>query len=144
MPVRPLLLAVLLAAACVNDKAADDTAFVDDGEPHVFIVSPAAGATVSGCFEVEVEVYNFTLVSPVESPDVAAGEGHWHAVFGPRFFDCEGATCAIALTDGVAADTTVTALLVGSDHNAVENSAGDEVEDERTFAYDGEPCPDAR
>jgi hypothetical protein len=36
-------------------------------------------------------------------------------------------------------EEATTALLVGSDHNAVENSAGDEVEDERTFAYDGEP-----
>ena len=144
MPVRALSLAVLLAAGCTDDKAADDPGFVDDGEPHIFLTAPAAGAAVSGCFDLEVEVYNFTLVNPVDSPDVTAGQGHWHAVFGPRFFDCESATCAIALTEDVASDTTVTAKLVGSDHNDVENSAGDDVEDERTFAYDGEPCPDAR
>jgi hypothetical protein len=139
LPLLPLLL-----ASCDGEKPGDDTGFVDDGEPHIFITAPEAGAAVSGCFDLVVEVYNFTLVNPVESPDVTPGEGHWHAVFGPRFFDCESDRCAIALTEEVAADTTVTAQLVGSDHNDVENSLGDDVEDERTFAYDGEPCPDAR
>ncbi len=61
-PVRPLLLAVLFAAACANDKAADDTAFVD---------------------EVEVEVYNFTLENPeVKILGQSVGNGDYSGVAG--------------------------------------------------------------
>lgn len=134
----PLLFVALLACSSADGK--NDT-FVDDGQPHVFIVSPDSGAAVSGCFVLEVDLYNFEFVNPVDEPAPVAGHGHFHAVFGPRYFDCEGLTCDIALTDEIAADTTVVAQLVGNDHNAVENDAGDIVTDERTFAYSGEPCP---
>jgi hypothetical protein len=63
-PVRPLFLAVLFAAACANDKAADDTAFVD---------------------EVEVEVYSFTLENPeVKILGQSVGDylGYWQPSFG--------------------------------------------------------------
>lgn len=136
---RLLLLVCVVAPACRGPGAAD-SAFVDDGQPHVFITSPGAGAAVGGCFVLEVEVYNFAVVSPVDAPPVTAGQGHFHAVFGPRYFDCEGLTCEIALTDDVAADTTVVAQLAGNDHNAVVDADGDVVTDERTFAYSGEPC----
>ena len=65
-------------------------------------------------------------------PELVDGHGHFHAVFGPRFFDCEDLSCDIALTEDVAGDSTVVAQLVGNDHNAVQNDAGDPVTDERT------------
>ncbi|MDP2310720.1 MAG: hypothetical protein Q8P18_32180 [Pseudomonadota bacterium] len=126
--------------ACRSPKG-NDSGFVDDGQPHVFVASPAVGASVGGCFVLEVEVYNFAFASPVDEPEPAAGRGHFHAVFGPRFFDCEGLTCDIALTEATAAEVTVVAQLVGNDHNAIDNADGDTVTDERTFAYTGEPCP---
>lgn len=136
---RPLPLLVVLLAGCAEPEG-KDTAFVDDGQPHVFIVAPDDGAAVSGCFVLEVEVFNFELVSPVEEFELVDGHGHFHAVFGPRYFDCEDLACDIALTDDVAGDTTVVAQLVGNDHNPIANDAGDAVTDERTFAYSGEPC----
>lgn len=133
------LLPLLCVLAC-REPGAKDSGFVDDGQPHVSIVSPDAGAAVDGCFVLEVEVRNFTVVSPVDESAVVAGHGHFHAVFGPRYFDCEGPTCDIALTDDVAGDTTVVAQLVGNDHNAIVDADGNVVTDERTFAYAGVEC----
>lgn len=137
---RRLAALLALLAGCAEAEGKDDSGFVDDGQPHVFIVAPEAGAAVDGCFALEVEVYNFTLVSPVEEVTPVDGRGHFHAVFGPRYFDCEDLVCDIALTDDVPGDVTVVAQLVGNDHNAIADDAGDAVTDERTFAYSGEPC----
>ncbi len=134
---RTLLTVLLIGCA---GKSGGDTGPLYEGEPHVLIASPDAGGTVSGCFVLEVEVYNFTLVSPVDEPEVAAGRGHFHAVFGPRYFDCEDLRCDIALTGDLAGDISVVAQLVHGDHTSVEDTAGTPVSDTRTFAYSGEPC----
>ncbi len=120
----------------------EDSAFVDDGEPHVFISSPESGAELDDCLTIGVDLYNFEVVSPVDEPTVVEGHGHYHVVFDARYIDCEADTCAVPLSSFEAGDVTILARLVGNDHNNVLNSAGEIVEDSRTFSYSGEACPE--
>lgn len=48
------------------------------GKPSIKIVSPKAGDTVSGTFDVVVEVQNFNLSSDLFGKPGVAGYGHWH------------------------------------------------------------------
>ncbi|MEZ5102744.1 MAG: hypothetical protein R3C15_23730 [Thermoleophilia bacterium] len=50
-----------------------------DAPPSIRIVSPAAGATVSGEFDLTVEVQNFNLSCDLYGKHDVAGYGHWHA-----------------------------------------------------------------
>lgn len=118
----------------------EDSAFVDDGEPHVFIASPGAGADVDDCLTIGVELYNFEVVSPVDEPTVVEGHGHYHVVFDARYLDCEADTCAVPLSSFEAGKVTILARLVGNDHADVLNAAGEQVEDSREFSYSGEAC----
>jgi len=52
------------------------TAFA--GAPSIKIVSPKAGAIVSGSFNVVVDVKNFTLTCDEMGKPPVAGHGHWH------------------------------------------------------------------
>ncbi len=119
----------------------DDSAFVDDGEPHLFISSPASGTEVDDCLTIGVDLYNFEVVSPVDEPTVVEGHGHYHVVFDARYIDCEATTCEVPLSSFEAGDVTILARLVGNDHNVVLNTAGEQVEDSRAFSYSGEACP---
>ncbi len=49
-----------------------------EGKPAIKIVSPKAGATVSGSFEVVVQVTNFNLSCDLFGRPDVAGYGHWH------------------------------------------------------------------
>jgi hypothetical protein len=140
MPRAPVLIASLLAACTGIDK---DTGPPDDGQPHITIVSPAESADVGGCFNLSVQVRNFTLINPVDESTAVDGHGHWHAIFGPRYFDCESEDCEIALTEDAAGDVTVEALLVDSTHAPVLNDDAEEVSDTRILAFDGTECPDS-
>ncbi len=46
--------------------------------PTIKILSPAPGATVSGPFDVRVQVTNLTLTCDLEGKPDVAGYGHWH------------------------------------------------------------------
>jgi len=48
------------------------------GTPAITIVSPAAGATVSGDFAVKVQISNFTVSDALFGKANLAGYGHWH------------------------------------------------------------------
>lgn len=50
----------------------------DQGEPSITIVSPEDGATVSGEFDVEIEVENFELSCDLLGKPGLLGFGHWH------------------------------------------------------------------
>jgi hypothetical protein len=137
--VRAGVFAVLSLAACTSgDKDSDPYA---DGQPHIIITAPDEGTTQGQCFTMDVEVYNFTLVNPVEEPDVVEGHGHWHAVFGALYFDCESARCDIVRTSDEVTEEEVVAQLVGNDHNVVNDDDGNPVNDARTWSFSGEPCP---
>ncbi|GDX81576.1 hypothetical protein LBMAG42_33870 [Deltaproteobacteria bacterium] len=120
----------------------EDSAFVDDGEPHVFITSPDAGADTDDCLTIGVDLYNFEVVSPVDEPTVVEGHGHYHVVFDARYIDCEADTCEVPLSSFEAGDVTILARLVGNDHADVLNTDGEQVEDSREFSYSGEACPE--
>lgn len=48
------------------------------GTPSIKILSPASGATVSGPFDVRVQVANLNLSCDLEGKPDVAGYGHWH------------------------------------------------------------------
>lgn len=48
------------------------------GTPSIKIVSPKAGATLSGNFDVWVQVSNFNVSCDLEGKPDVAGYGHWH------------------------------------------------------------------
>jgi hypothetical protein len=48
------------------------------GSPSIKIVSPAAGSTVSGSFDVVVQVTNYNLSCDLLGKPDVAGFGHWH------------------------------------------------------------------
>ncbi len=48
------------------------------GTPTIKILSPAPGATVSGPFDVRVQVTNLNLTCDLEGKPDVAGYGHWH------------------------------------------------------------------
>ncbi len=54
------------------------TAATASATPTIKILSPAPGATVSGPFDVRVQVTNFNLTCDLEGKPDVAGHGHWH------------------------------------------------------------------
>ena len=50
-----------------------------NGKPSVKIVSPKAGSSVHGSFDLKVEVKNFHLSCALYGKPDVAGYGHWHA-----------------------------------------------------------------
>ena len=48
------------------------------GPPSIKIISPAAGSTVSGPFDVAVQVSNFNVTCDLEGKPDVSGYGHWH------------------------------------------------------------------
>lgn len=128
-----------LLVACGG--APKDTGPVDDGEPRIFITAPDADADVIGCFDLGVEIWNFTLVSPVDENAPVEGHGHYHVVFEARYFDCELEACELSLAGFEAGEVPVTVRLVGNDHADVPDDAGAPIEDTRSVTFTGEACP---
>ena len=134
-----MLVALIALVACTDDPTSK-SGWVDDGSPHLEIVSPAEGDSVSSCFDIEVEVFNYSIRSPVGVDANVEGEGHWHIVFDARYFDCEDLVCAAQLTLDAAADVSIVARLARNNHADFEYE-GAVVEDTITVAYDGTVCP---
>lgn len=57
---------------------AEITAASSAAKPTVKITGPSAGATVSGKFDVSVDLSNFNLSCDLEGKPNVAGYGHWH------------------------------------------------------------------
>lgn len=109
-------------------------------KPSIKIISPKAGETVSGNFDVVVEVQNFNLSCDLYGKPSVAGYGHWHmnldSTAGPMMGmgTMAGMSCEKVLhtsTDGLASGSTHTliALLVDNGHAPLspENSSKVEV-----------------
>jgi len=54
------------------------TAATFSGSPAIKILSPAKGASLSGDFDIHVQVANYNLSCAVEGKSDLAGYGHWH------------------------------------------------------------------
>ena len=54
------------------------TATTFPGKPTIKIISPAPGATLSGDFDIKIQVSNFNLSCALQGKPDVAGYGHWH------------------------------------------------------------------
>lgn len=54
------------------------TAATFSSTPTIKIMSPASGATISGSFDITVQVSNFNVTCALEGKPDLAGYGHWH------------------------------------------------------------------
>ena len=110
------------------------------GKPSIKIVSPKAGDTVSGKFDIVVEIQNYNLSCDLYGKPSVAGYGHWHvnldSTSGPMMGmgTMAGMSCEKvfhASTDGLASGSTHTliALLLDNGHAPLspENSSKVEV-----------------
>lgn len=94
--------------------------------PTITIVSPAAGTAVSGEFEIQVAVTDFTLSEALYGKPDLAGYGHWHAnvdsTDGPMMgmvtmLGMSGSETFTASTQGLEPGPhTFFAVLVGNQH----------------------------
>lgn len=109
------------------------------GKPSIKIVSPKAGETVSGKFDIVVEVQNFNLSCDLYGKPSVAGYGHWHmnldSTTGPMMGmgTMTGMSCEKvfhASTDGLQAGSshTLIALLVDNGHAPLEPENSSKVE----------------
>lgn len=134
------MLLLLLFFACDGKPADSDSAWVDDGLPHLWFVAPEDGAAVGTCVPLQVEVRNYEVVSPTDHPDPATGQGHWHLVFDARYFDCEALDCDAQLEGFDDGPVTLTAQLVTNDHFPVLVDGETEVRDTLDVVYTADGC----
>ncbi len=117
---------------------ADVTSPAVAGTPAIKIVSPKAGATVSGSFEVVVQVTNFNLSCDLFGRPDVAGYGHWHlnldSMTGPMMgmMTMAGMSCQTvfhASAGGLKPGSTHTliALLAGNSHAPLMPTVADQV-----------------
>ncbi len=109
------------------------------GAPSIKIVSPRAGDTVSGKFDIVVEVTNFNLSCDLYGKPAVAGYGHWHlnldSTAGPMMgmMTMAGMSCEKvfhASTDGLSSGSTHTliALLTDNGHAPLSPEVASKVE----------------
>lgn len=109
------------------------------GKPSITIVSPKAGDTVSGNFDVVVEVKNYNLSCDLYGKPAVAGYGHWHlnldSTSGPMMGmgTMAGMSCQTvfhASTEGLDSGSTHTliALLLDNGHAPIEPEISSKVE----------------
>jgi len=89
--------------------------------PTVSIVSPQAGETISGAFEMVVEVTDFTLSDDLLGKANVDGFGHWHVFFDevgmPNLGGMSGSDTMMVMADGLEPGThTLFAVLVDNLH----------------------------
>jgi len=90
-------------------------------EPAISIVSPAAGETISGAFEMVVETTDFTLSDDLLGKPNVDGFGHWHVFFDevgmPNLGGMSGSDTMMVMADGLEPGThTLFAVLVDNLH----------------------------
>lgn len=109
------------------------------GKPSIKILSPAAGSTVKGDFDVVVQVTNFNLSCDLLGKPDVAGYGHWHlnldTMTGPMMGmgTMLGMACTTtfhATTDGLQSGQThsLIALLTDNGHAPLNPAVDDKVE----------------
>ena len=108
-------------------------------KPSIKIISPKAGDTVSGNFDIVVEVQNFNLSCDLFGKPAVAGYGHWHlnldSTSGPMMGmgTMAGMSCTTvfhASTAGLTPGSTHTLipLLTDNGHAPLEPEVSDKVE----------------
>ncbi len=108
-------------------------------KPSIKIISPKAGDTVSGTFDVVVQVQNFNLSCDLFGKPAVAGYGHWHlnldSTSGPMMGmgTMAGMSCQTVLHASTAgldhgSTHTLIAILVDNGHAPLEPQAIDKVE----------------
>ncbi|MBI5283974.1 MAG: hypothetical protein HY874_02680 [Chloroflexi bacterium] len=108
-------------------------------QPSIKIISPKAGDTVSGNFDIVVEVQNFNLSCDLFGKPAVAGYGHWHlnldSTSGPMMGmgTMAGMSCTTvfhASTAGLAPGSTHTLipLLTDNGHAPLDPMVSDKVE----------------
>lgn len=90
-----------------------------DTSPSIRITWPLAEAQVESCAMVVVEIANFTLVDATNSPPVAVGEGHYHVEYPGSYALCYTPYCLVDLSQVDGTAPTLTAYLVGNDHQPI-------------------------
>lgn len=114
-----------------------DASFTD--QPSMKIISPKAGDTVSGNFDIVVEVQNFNLSCDLFGKPAVAGYGHWHlnldSTSGPMMGmgTMAGMSCTTvfhASTAGLTPGSTHTLipLLTDNGHAPLDPMVSDKVE----------------
>ncbi len=109
------------------------------GKPSIKIVSPKAGDTVSGAFDIVVEVQNFNFSCDLFGKPAVVGYGHWHVnldtTSGPMMgmATMAGMSCTTvfhASTAGLAQGSThaLIALLTDNGHAPLDPMVSDKVE----------------
>ncbi len=109
------------------------------GKPSITILSPKTGDTVSGKFDIVVEVKNYNLNCDLFGKPAVAGYGHWHlnldSTSGPMMgmgtmagMSCE--TVFHASTEGLAPGSThsLITLLLDNGHAPIEPEISSKVE----------------
>ena len=102
-----------------SDPLPEITDEVFDGQPTIRIVSPADGDTVSGPFDVVVEVENYNLSCDLYGKPALFGYGHYHV----NADSTAGPMMGMTTMFGMACDTTfhasTTGLEPGSAHSII-------------------------
>ncbi len=111
----------------------------EPGKPSIRIVSPTAGSSVSGAFDVVVQVQNFNLSCDLMGKPAVAGYGHWHlnldTTSGPMMgmgtmagMSCEKVFHASTAGLQPGSTHTLIALLTDSGHAPLQPEVSDKVE----------------
>src|SRR5262249_4771752 len=79
------------------------------GAPTIKILSPANGATVTGAFDVVVQVTNYHLSCDLMGKPDVAGSAHWHI----NLDSASGPMMGMGTMLGMSCDTTFHATMVG-------------------------------
>jgi hypothetical protein len=131
------------ASVTIDYQPASPLAEIKDAsstaKPSIKIISPKAGDTVSGNFDIVVEVKNFNLSCDLYGKPAVAGYGHWHlnldSTSGPMMGmgTMAGMSCQTvfhASTAGLAPGSTHTLipLLLDNGHAPLEPEVSDKVE----------------
>jgi len=89
------------------------------GKPAIKILSPKPGETVSGSYDVRVEVQNFTLTCDEMGKPNIAGHGHWHLNLDTMKGPMMGMMTMVAMSCEKALRASTAGLKPGSTHKVI-------------------------
>lgn len=78
---------------------------------------------------VVAELHNFELVDATDTPPNEEGQGHFHVEYEGSYALCYKPYCLVDLSTVTSATPTLTAVLVGNDHQPVLDENGDRYQD---------------
>jgi hypothetical protein len=100
-----------------------------DTSPSVEVIWPPDEMAVVSCAMVVVTLKNFTLVDATDSPAAVDGEGHFHVEYPGSYTFCYTPYCLVDLSTVTSTAPTLTAYLVGNDHQPITDADGNRIED---------------